>query len=129
VARGNIVQLGEFGSFRLRIESEGAESEEAVNANSIKSVRPRFTPGKAFQEALDKIAFEKAWRACPGFAEDLSCSHRRQVFLGNKTGLVKGQDRSCRGRRPLLSGEESETCWATRQVWLGRLRAVGTAHS
>ncbi|MFZ5820832.1 MAG: hypothetical protein ACOYYJ_13105 [Chloroflexota bacterium] len=72
MARGNIVQLGEFGSFWLRIESEGAESEEAVNANSIKNVRPRFTPGKAFQEVLDKIAFEKAWRACPGFAEDLS---------------------------------------------------------
>jgi len=60
LSRGNIVDLGEFGSFWLRVETEGAEKQEDVNAASIQAVRMRFTPGKAFQEMLDKITFEKA---------------------------------------------------------------------
>ena len=60
LSRGNIVDLGEFGSFWLRAETEGADAEDGVNAASIKAVRMRFTPGKAFQDMLDKITFEKA---------------------------------------------------------------------
>jgi predicted histone-like DNA-binding protein len=60
LSRGNIVDLGEFGSFWLRVETEGADKQEDVNAASIQTVRMRFTPGKAFQEMLDKITFEKA---------------------------------------------------------------------
>lgn len=60
ISRGNIVQLGEFGSFWVRIETEGAEVTGDVTANNIKGVLARFTPGKEFQEALDKITFEKA---------------------------------------------------------------------
>ena len=59
LSRGNIVDLGEFGSFWLRVETEGADAEDGVNAASIQAVRVRFTPGKAFQEMLDKISFEK----------------------------------------------------------------------
>ena len=60
LARGNIVQLGEFGSFWLRTETEGAETEDEVRAAQVKNVLVRFTPGKEFQEMLDKIVFEKA---------------------------------------------------------------------
>ena len=60
LAKGNIVQLGEFGSFWLRTETEGAEDEESVRANQIKNVLVRFTPGKEFQQVLDAIVFEKA---------------------------------------------------------------------
>jgi predicted histone-like DNA-binding protein len=60
LSRGNIVDLGEFGSFWLRTETEGADTEAEVNAKSIKALRMRFTPGKAFQEVLDTISFEKA---------------------------------------------------------------------
>ena len=60
ISRGNIVQLGEFGSFWVRIETEGAEVAEDVAASNIKGVLARFSPGKEFQEALDKITFEKA---------------------------------------------------------------------
>ena len=60
LSRGNIVDLGEFGSFWLRTDTEGANTEAEVNAGSIKALRVRFTPGKAFQEMLDKISFEKA---------------------------------------------------------------------
>ena len=60
LSRGNIVHLGEFGSFWIRIETEGAEVPTDVTAHNIKGVLVRFTPGKEFQEALDKIVFEKA---------------------------------------------------------------------
>ena len=60
LARGNIVHLGEFGSFWIRIETVGAEVPEDVTSHNIKGVLVRFTPGKEFQEALDKITFEKA---------------------------------------------------------------------
>ena len=59
LSRGNIVNLGEFGSFWLRIETEGADTAEEVTSKNITNVLPRFTPGKAFKEALDKITFEK----------------------------------------------------------------------
>lgn len=59
LSRGNIVQLGEFGSFWLRIETEGAESTEDVKSSNIKGVLPRFTPGTIFKEQLSRIAFEK----------------------------------------------------------------------
>ena len=60
LAKGNIVQLGEFGSFWLRTETEGAEDEDDVRASQIKNVLVRFTPGKEFQQVLDAIVFEKA---------------------------------------------------------------------
>ncbi len=60
LARGNIVQLGEFGSFWLRVESDGSETADQVSAKNITNILPRFTPGKEFQQALDAIKFEKA---------------------------------------------------------------------
>lgn len=60
LAKGNIVQLGEFGSFWLRTETEGADTAEEVRASQISNVLVRFTPGKEFQQVLDAITFEKA---------------------------------------------------------------------
>ena len=60
LARGNIVQLGDFGSFWLRIESDGQDAADGVRRETITNVLPRFTPGKRFQQALDAIEFEKA---------------------------------------------------------------------
>ncbi len=60
LARGNIVELGEFGSFWLRIESDGTATKEEASASQITNILPRFTPGKEFQQALDTISFEKA---------------------------------------------------------------------
>ena len=44
LVEGNIVQLGDFGSFRLRINSEGADTPEGVNAHNIKNILVTFTP-------------------------------------------------------------------------------------
>jgi len=60
LAEGNIVELGEFGSFWLRSTSEGADTEDEVRASQIKTVLPRFNPGKKFKKVLDTLDFEKA---------------------------------------------------------------------
>ena len=60
LANGNIVDLGDFGSFRLRIQTDGSETPETVNAGKIRRVAVTFTPGKEFQQVLDAIQFEKA---------------------------------------------------------------------
>ena len=62
LAKGNIVELGEFGNFWLRIEAEGAETEESVRADLITAVKPRFNPGKLFKKVLDGIDFVKGAR-------------------------------------------------------------------
>ncbi len=59
LAEGKIVDLGDFGTFRLTINSEGSETPEQVTANNIKKVNVRFTPGQAFKEALGKVQFVK----------------------------------------------------------------------
>lgn len=59
LAKGNIVELGEFGSFWLRTTSEGAEAVERVNADQITSILPRFIPGKTFKKALKTIDYAR----------------------------------------------------------------------
>jgi len=60
LATGNIVELGDFGNFWLRADTEGADTAEAVRASQIKGVLPRFNAGKEFKKVLDTIEFEKA---------------------------------------------------------------------
>lgn len=56
---GKIVDLGDFGTFRLSVKAEGSDTEEEVTANNIKSVNGRFTPGKEFKDAMNRAKFEK----------------------------------------------------------------------
>lgn len=60
LAKGNIVELGDFGSFWLKSTSDGSDSADAVRATQIGSVLPRLNPGKEFKKVLDSIQFEKA---------------------------------------------------------------------
>lgn len=60
LAAGNIVELGDFGNFWLKSNSEGVDTAEAVHAGQINTVLPRFIPGKEFKKVLDAIEFEKA---------------------------------------------------------------------
>ena len=59
ISRGNVVELGDFGSFWMRIQSDGSDTLEEVKANNIKRVLPRFTPGKVFRRALNNTEFVK----------------------------------------------------------------------
>jgi predicted histone-like DNA-binding protein len=57
LARGNIVELGDFGNFWLRSQSVGAEQREKVFGNQIINLMPRFNAGKEFKKALSKVEF------------------------------------------------------------------------
>jgi len=57
---GNIVRLGDFGAFSLRIRSTGSDTEAEVSAHNITKALAGFRPGKRFKTALDNMDFEKA---------------------------------------------------------------------
>lgn len=57
---GKIVRLGELGSFRISLNSNGEESVENVSSRSIKKARVLFKPGKEFADNLVGLSFEKA---------------------------------------------------------------------
>lgn len=59
LAKGNIVELGDFGNFWLKTTSEGVENEEDARASQILTVLPRFIPGKLFKNVLNSIEFVK----------------------------------------------------------------------
>ena len=57
---GQLVSLGELGSFRLTLSSEGSEQEKDFKSNMIKNVKIIFTPGKMLKDEVAKARFEKA---------------------------------------------------------------------
>lgn len=57
--RGNVVELGDFGSIWLRTRSTGAETPGEVKAGQFRSVLPRFNSGKEFRKVLLGVDFEK----------------------------------------------------------------------
>lgn len=60
IAQGDIVRLGDFGSFSLSISSEGSEKAEEVTANNIRGNSLNFRPGKEIQKVLDTLTYAKA---------------------------------------------------------------------
>jgi len=59
LADGRIVELGDFGTFRISVSSEGAALAEEVTARNITDTKVIFTPGKRFKQMLDTIEFQK----------------------------------------------------------------------
>ena len=56
---GKIVRLGDFGTFRLNLSSEGAETEEAFSKSNIKKVKLNFRPGKIISTELKTVDYQK----------------------------------------------------------------------
>ena len=56
---GKIVRLGDFGSFRLTISSDGADTAETFNKGMIKSANLNFRPGKQIRNDLKTADFQK----------------------------------------------------------------------
>lgn len=56
---GDIVRLGDLGSFRLSLSSTGEAKEEEVTVNSINGARIIFTPGTMLKTLLANLKFEK----------------------------------------------------------------------
>ena len=57
---GEIVRLGDFGSFQISIGSEGAETEAKFHQSLIKTKKVTFRPGADLKEMLNSLKFEKA---------------------------------------------------------------------
>ncbi|AFL96502.1 HU family DNA-binding protein [Ornithobacterium rhinotracheale] len=57
---GQTVQLGDWGSFHLTLNSEGAAKEEDATPNKVKRVNIRFTPGQTLKDALAKVELRDA---------------------------------------------------------------------
>lgn len=60
LAKGNIVELGDFGSFWLKTTADGAETPDSVRSEQISSILPRFMPGREFKDTLEKIKFSRS---------------------------------------------------------------------
>ena len=59
LADGKIVRLGDFGSFSLTVNSEGAVDALTLSKNQIKKVSVRFRPGKEFTVVTNAVEFTK----------------------------------------------------------------------
>lgn len=57
LAQGYSVSLGELGTFRLSLSSEGVKEQKAFNTRTIKK-KVVFLPSKSFKSELKTIAFE-----------------------------------------------------------------------
>lgn len=56
---GKSVSLGEFGTLRLSLASEGAETPEKFNSGMISKVKVVFTPGVDLKKAIENVLFER----------------------------------------------------------------------
>ena len=63
IERGEIVRLGELGSLRVTIHSEGSATPEEVNANNIKRAKYRFTAGSELQQTLKLLKYSRVKKA------------------------------------------------------------------
>ncbi|MCR4920245.1 MAG: DNA-binding protein [Bacteroidaceae bacterium] len=55
---GQIVTLGELGSFRCSYNCEGSASASTLSADNIKAVKVIWTPGKHFRDLREKADFQ-----------------------------------------------------------------------
>ncbi|WP_103664892.1 HU family DNA-binding protein [Gracilimonas amylolytica] len=56
---GNIVEIGDLGSFRVSISSKGSEVAEEVSSSNIKKAKIIFRPGKKFKQMLNNLNYSK----------------------------------------------------------------------
>lgn len=57
---GKIVKLGDLGTFRLTLRSDGADSVDAFNNKLIKQVKVNYKQGAEFKRQLSSIKFSRA---------------------------------------------------------------------
>ncbi|HSO86747.1 MAG TPA: HU family DNA-binding protein [Draconibacterium sp.] len=59
LADGQIVRLGELGSLRISLSSNGEETAEDVTSRSVKGARTVFLPGAELKNMLKNMTYEK----------------------------------------------------------------------
>lgn len=60
LSEGRIVQLGEFGNFRMSVGSEGTEYAADFSAAMIERKKIVFTPGKQLMDMMKVMSFKSA---------------------------------------------------------------------
>lgn len=60
LAKGETIQLGELGHFRLNAGSEGVEKAEDFKVSMFRKPRVVFAPGMALRQMCEGVKFEKA---------------------------------------------------------------------
>ncbi|WP_019949654.1 HU family DNA-binding protein [Hymenobacter aerophilus] len=65
LADGQIVRFGDFGSFSVSLQSDGADSEKEFTAANINNVKVVFRPGRLFAQAMQGASFRKASATLP----------------------------------------------------------------
>jgi len=58
IANGKIIKLGDFGTFRSTLSSEGAATQEEFHVSNIKGLNVRFRPAKEFSKQLANLDFQ-----------------------------------------------------------------------
>lgn len=56
---GHIIRLGDLGSLRITLNSEGKDTPEEVTASSVKKTSVIFTPGKKLRDLFNTVKFTK----------------------------------------------------------------------
>lgn len=59
ITDGNIVRLGDFGSFCVKVNSEGVEKKEDFTSSNIKRTLPVFKPGKEVKKVMRAVDYRK----------------------------------------------------------------------
>ena len=59
LANGLIVRIGDLGSLRLSLSSDGFATEAEVNSNAVKNTKILFTPGSKLKTMQQTLKFEK----------------------------------------------------------------------
>ena len=59
LSEGRIIRLGDLGSLRITISSEGRDTAQEVTAAAVKKAGVIFTPGAKLQEMLKNAKFTK----------------------------------------------------------------------
>jgi len=59
LGKGEIVRLGDFGTFQIALSSSGAATEKEFNSSMIKKARISFRPGKLLTNLLKTLAYSQ----------------------------------------------------------------------
>jgi predicted histone-like DNA-binding protein len=59
LAKGNLVRLGEFGSFSVSLQSVGTDSEKDFTSGCITDCKIRFRPGGEVLKRMAMVKYEK----------------------------------------------------------------------
>ncbi|GAB3827994.1 HU family DNA-binding protein [Hymenobacter jeollabukensis] len=65
LAEGQIVQLGDLGSFRVTLQSDGTDTESAFTAAQIRKIKVNFVPSALFEQLLGQAVLRRVEAAVP----------------------------------------------------------------